>query len=192
MELENNYRKFNKKFNTKDISDIAIFTSLLIVCTWINIPMLVPFTMQTFAIFLSLLLLGGKKALFIVITYILIGVSGLPVFAGFRGGIFVLFGLTGGFIIGFIFQCLAYICITKILGEKLYIKVIALLIGLLICYMIGSYWLVNVYNLTISSNLESNLSFNQAFVLYVVPYIIPDLLKLLLSLSIYNKIKKYI
>ncbi|MFI3231261.1 MAG: biotin transporter BioY [bacterium] len=188
MEIERTYRKFN----TKDISEIAIFTTLLVICTWINVPMLVPFTMQTFAVFLSLLILGGRKALLVVSTYILIGASGLPVFAGFRGGVFVLFGLTGGFIIGFIFQCLVYSCVTKFLGEKLYIKVVALLVGLLVCYVVGAYWFVNVYNLTISNGLEGNLSFNQAFMLYVAPYIIPDLLKLFLAIRIYSKIKTLI
>lgn len=182
----------NEKLSTEDITKIAIFTALLVVCTWVSIPMIVPFTMQTFAVFLSLLLLGGKNALLVVITYILIGITGVPVFANFKGGLVVLFGLTGGYIIGFIFQCVCYMLVTKVFGENIYIKIIGLLIGLCVCYIVGTLWFVRVYNLSITGNIDSYLGFKEAFILCVVPYIVPDLLKLALSLVIYKKIKRYI
>ena len=58
---------------------------VICICSWITVPFAVPFTMQTFAVFRALLLLGGKLGTFSVVIYILMGMAGLPVFSGFRG-----------------------------------------------------------------------------------------------------------
>lgn len=179
--------KKSKKLDTSDITQISIFITLMVVCSWISIPSLIPFTMQTFAIFLILLLLGGKKSMIIIIVYIILGLIGIPVFSNFRGGIAVLFGATGGYIVGFIFQCLVYSAVTKILGEKIYIKIIALILGLITCYIIGSFWYINIYNM---NNIDTaKFTFMMAFSIFVVPYIIPDILKMLLAIYIYKRLK---
>ena len=95
-----------KKLSTVELVYIAVCAALMAVCSWISIPApapLAPFTLQTFAVFLILLLLGGRRGFFTVLTYILLGAVGLPVFAQFMGGVGVLFGTTGGYIIGFLF-----------------------------------------------------------------------------------------
>ena len=73
----------NKPFTIRDFSYIAICTSLIVICAWIKFPFAIPFTMQTFGIALSVVLLGGKRALISVFLYILLGAIGLPVFSGF-------------------------------------------------------------------------------------------------------------
>ena len=80
---------------------IAQFSSIFAVCSWIQFPMTVPFTMQTFAVFCALATLGGKGGTISVLIYIVLGAVGVPVFAGFTGGVGILFGTTGGYIIGF-------------------------------------------------------------------------------------------
>ena len=70
---------------------IAVFTVLIAICSWISIPMTVPFTLQTFAIFLSVSILGGKRGTIAVFIYVLLGVVGIPVFAGFSGGLGILY-----------------------------------------------------------------------------------------------------
>lgn len=186
--------KNNKNLSLLNISQIAICVVIIIVCTWVNIPTLIPFTMQSFAIFLTLLLLGGYKGSIAICVYIILGVIGVPVFANFKSGISALFGLTGGYIIGFIFQGVVYIIIDKIsgvlgLGEKLYIKIIGLIIGQCTCYLMGSLWFVNIYNL---NNIDNNIGILGAMTMCVLPYIIPDILKMSLAISIYKRIKKYI
>ena len=91
---------------TYDMVYIAIFAVLMAICSWISIPMTVPFTLQTFGVFMAVGVLGGKKGTLAVLIYILLGAIGVPVFAGFSGGIGILLNTTGGYIVGFFFSAL--------------------------------------------------------------------------------------
>ena len=84
----------------------SLFTIIIALCSYITIPVVIPITLQTLGIFITLELLGGKKGTFSVLSYFLLGAIGIPVFSGFRGGIGVLLSPTGGYIIGFIFLAL--------------------------------------------------------------------------------------
>ena len=75
------------KMKTVDMAYIAMFAVMIAVCSWISIPATVPFTMQTFGVFLAVGVLGGKRGTLSVLIYLLLGMVGLPVFAGFSGGI---------------------------------------------------------------------------------------------------------
>ena len=91
---------------TYDIVYIAVFAVIMAICSWISIPAAVPFTLQTFGVFIAVGILGGKRGTLSVLVFILLGAIGVPVFAGFSGGIGVLAGTTGGYIIGFLFSAL--------------------------------------------------------------------------------------
>ena len=69
---------------------------MITICSWISIPTLVPFTLQTFAVFLTVGLLGGKRGTMAVLVYVLLGAIGIPVFAEFTGGIGIILNNTGG------------------------------------------------------------------------------------------------
>ena len=97
---------------------IGLFAALIAVCSQIQIPGPVPFTLQTFAVFLAAGLLGGKRGSIAVLIYILLGAIGLPVFAGFKGGIGALLGTTGGYILGFILSMLVFILFELLFKEK--------------------------------------------------------------------------
>ncbi|MFR0986351.1 MAG: biotin transporter BioY [Frisingicoccus sp.] len=71
------------KMKTLDMAYIGLFAVVIAICSWISIPTVVPFTLQTFAVFLAVAVLGGKRH-FIVIVYVLLGAVGLPVFSGFK------------------------------------------------------------------------------------------------------------
>ena len=87
---------------TYDIVYIAVFAVIMAICSWISIPAAVPFTLQTFGVFVAVGVLGGKRGTLSILVFILLGAIGVPVFAGFSGGIGVLAGTTGGYIIGFL------------------------------------------------------------------------------------------
>ena len=106
--------KKTKGFQTMDLAYVAVCAALMAVCSWISIPATVPFTLQTFAVFCSLGLLGGRRGTAAILVYLLLGALGVPVFAGFSGGIGILFGTTGGYLLGFILMGLIYW-----LGERL-------------------------------------------------------------------------
>ena len=80
----------------------AVMAALITVCAWITIPTVVPFTLQTFAIFLAVGVLGGKLGSLAVGVYLLMGAVGLPVFSGFSGGLGSFAGVTGGYLVGFL------------------------------------------------------------------------------------------
>ena len=105
---DKNYELEKRRKIIKDIAFIPLFTSIIIICSWITVPFTVPFTLQTFAIFLSLLILGGKRGIIAIVLYLLLGLIGLPVFSGFKGGLASLIGPTGGFLIGFVFMGVVY------------------------------------------------------------------------------------
>ena len=122
-----------KTFSTAELVYIAVCAALTAVCSWISIPApapLAPFTLQTFAVFLVLLLLGGRRGFFTVLTYVLLGAAGLPVFAQFMGGVGVLLGTTGGYIIGFLFTAALYWALERVTAGSSARKIAALVLGL--------------------------------------------------------------
>mgnify|MGYP002517316326 CR=1 FL=1 len=83
---------------------VSVFVAIIAVFSQIAIPMpsSVPITLQAFIIIFSGYYLGVKRASICVAIYILLGAIGVPVFASFKGGFYVLLGPTGGFIWGFL------------------------------------------------------------------------------------------
>lgn len=170
---------------TRDLIYIAFFAVLIAVCSWITIPAVIPFTMQTFAVFLSLNFLGGKKGIASVCIYLLLGVIGLPVFSGGRAGIGMVFGVTGGYMIGWVFAGLAMWLWETLMGRKLWAQAVSMLIGLFICYGTGTGWYMVVY-----SGTQGPIGLWTALSWCVFPFIIPDLVKLGLALWISLRLKR--
>ena len=170
--------------NILDLVYISIGAALIAICSWINIPTLVPFTLQTFAVFFVLSLLGGERGTISTLVYVLLGAVGVPVFAGFSGGIGVLLGNTGGYIIGFILMGIIYIVLTRIFGKKSVVKITALVIGLIACYAFGTAWFMYAYTKdTGAVGLLTVLSW------CVFPFIIPDIIKLVLAFGISKRVE---
>ena len=168
---------------TLNLVYIAVATVIIAVCSWISIPTLIPFTMQTFAVFFVLSYFGGKRGTAAIVVYLILGLIGIPVFSNFTGGIGVLFGTTGGYIIGFVFIGLIYWLATQIWGRKLIIEIFALLVGLAVLYMFGTIWYIKVY-----ASKTGTIGFLTAFTWCVLPFILPDLLKLGLALLLARRI----
>jgi biotin transport system substrate-specific component len=164
-----------------------MFTALIAVCSWVTIPAAVPFTLQTFAVFLTLGLLGGKRGTFSVLVYILLGAAGAPVFSNFRGGIGALFDNTGGYIIGFLAIALIIWTITHFFGDKSAALAIGMVIGLLILYTFGTAWFMIVY-----MNTKGAVSLINVLSWCVLPFIIPDLIKMALALLLTKRLKRYV
>lgn len=182
----------NRAFTTKELTFTALMAVLLIVCSWINIPTPwnVSFTLQTFAVFFSLVLLGGKCGTFSVLTFLLLGAFGLPVFSQFKGGVGALFGLTGGYILGFVLTALIYWLAELIPAKgaaRIVRNVAALLVGMAACYVFGTLWFMHVYALD-----DKVISFKGALALCVVPYIAFDLVKLALAVLLGERLRKHI
>ncbi len=172
-------------FKAKEIVTIALFTVLIAVCSWISIPTAIPFTMQTFGVFLALNCLGPKKGTLSVFLYLLMGALGLPVFANGTAGVGVILGTTGGYMIGWIFSGLVIGFLRKVIGVKPWAQAFSLLAGLFVCYGFGTAWFWIVYTKT-----TGFVSLWTALVWCVFPFLIPDLIKLGLVLIVTRRLKK--
>lgn len=185
-EKENSKSK-NNKLNMRDFTLIAMFTAVIAICAWITIPTTVPFTLQTFAVFLTIGLLGGKRGTISVIFYIFLGAIGVPVFSGFKGGVGVLLGQTGGYIVGFIGTALFAWLVERLLGRKQWVLILSMTVGLLICYAFGTFWFIEVYTgSTGAVGLLTVLGW------CVFPFVIPDAIKIAAALLITDRLRKYI
>lgn len=175
------------KITTKELVFTALMAVIIAVCSWISIPTTVPFTLQTFGVFMAVGLLGGKKGTISVLVYILLGAVGVPVFAGFSGGIGVLFGTTGGYIVGFLLSGLVYWAMTAAFGEKLPIMIVAMVLGLIVCYAFGTAWFMIVY-----AKNTAPIGLMTALGWCVFPFIIPDCIKIALAVVLTKQLKKYV
>ncbi len=170
----------------KNIVYTAMFTALIAVCSLISVPFAVPFTLQTFAVFFSLFVLGGKRGTCAVLAYICLGLAGLPVFAGFVGGFAVLFGATGGFLLGFVLAALVFWVCERIFGKNNAVLLISAAMGLVLCYICGALWYAAVYA------GGENIGFAAAVATCVLPFTLPDVCKIALAFFLGKRLKKYV
>lgn len=176
-----------KKFTPKDMTLCALLTAVLAVCAWITVPMPeIAFTMQTFGVFLALGLLGGKRGTITVAVYLLLGAVGAPVFSGFRGGVSVLLGVTGGYLTGFLFSALTYWLITARGGDRPIMRALGMAAGILVCYAFGTAWYLIVY-----LRGGSAVALGAALMTCVVPYLIPDAVKLALAFLLSQRLRRF-
>lgn len=168
--------------NVKEITKIALFVAIITVCSYITIPLpAVPFTLQTFAVFLACFMLGWWKAAIAVSVYVLLGMTGAPVFSGIKGGIGVIAGPTGGYIVGFVAQCLCYGLVTACFGRfknNAAVKIAASVVGLAVLYVFGTLWYALIYTNGVAEN------FLAIMLKCVVPFIIPDLAKMAVAFAV--------
>ena len=172
---------------TKDMVYISMFAVLIAICSWISIPAAVPFTLQTMAVFTAVGILGGKRGTVSVFLYILLGAVGIPVFAGFSGGIGVLMGTTGGYIIGFLFSALLMWAMESAFGKGRGIRILSMILGLIVCYAFGTLWFLFVYTRTTGPvGIAAVLGW------CVIPFIIPDCIKIVVAFILTDRLKKVV
>ncbi len=170
---------------TKDLALCALCAALMAICAWIAIPISeISITLQTFAIFFTLGLLGGKRGTVTVLAYILLGAVGLPVFTGFRSTA-ALVGPTGGYIAGFLGSALLYWAMTHALGQRPAVKIAAMVLGNLVCYALGTAWFAAVF-----ASRGTPMGLGAILTICVVPYIPFDLVKILGAFALAQRLQK--
>lgn len=158
----------------------TLFAALIGICSQIIIPLpFIPINMALFSVFLAGTLLGPVYGSLSVIIYCLLGVVGAPVFAGFRGGVSHLVGMTGGFIVGYIFTAFITGLFTRKQKNKPRLA-IAMSLGLFICYTTGSLWFMFVTDYSIKSTI----------IYSILPFIIGDVIKIILAIILTLRLKK--
>ena len=164
--------------NVRKMVLASLFASLCAICSWISLPVPpVAVTLQTLALLLTLGTLGGRWGTVSIALYLSLGLVGLPVFAGFRGGAGALLDATGGFLWGFLLAGIAYWLLQR-LG-----KLPAMVGAMAVCYLCGCLWF-QIY--------AGNIGLGNAFLICVVPYLIPDAIKLWIAWGISTRLSRHI
>jgi biotin transport system substrate-specific component len=164
----------NQKIKTKQMVLIALMTAVTCVLGPLSIPLPfspVPISLTNFAIFLAIFVLGMENGTISFIIYLLLGAVGVPVFSSFRGGLQVLAGATGGYLIGFIFLALIMGFALDHFDRKLVPTIIGMIIGMAICYIFGTAWLAKLLS----------LSFKEGLMMGVIPYLAGDVAKIIIA-----------
>ena len=177
----------NSKLTTRDLAYMALSAARIAVCSWISIPTTVPFTMQTFAVCLVTALLGLRRGMWAVLCYILLGAVGAPVFSGFKGGISVLLGPTGGYILGFLFTALIVGLAVQKFGRSVPVLICAMAAGILVCYAFGTAWFMYVY-----ARKTGPISLGTALAWCVLPYLLPDAAKIALAVVLVRRLSPFV
>ena len=172
-----------QRSKTYDLVYVSIFVILIAVCSWISIPLTVPVTLQTFGVFIAVGLLGGKRGTLAVLVYILMGAIGIPVFSGFTGGIGILAGTTGGYIVGFLFSALLMWGMEKLFGKDTKVLAGSMILGLAVCYAVGTLWFMAVYAAS-----SGAVGIFTVLGWCVFPFIIPDIAKIALALILTKRL----
>ena len=169
----------NQKLNTMELTKMALLTALICVSAYIVIPL--PFTpasltAQTLVVNLIALLLTPRQAAFTMVVYILLGLTGLPVFSGAMGGPGKLFGPTGGYIMSWI---PAVILMSWLKGKHYSFKrycLVTILVGMPVIYLVGSAYMKFI----------TGMDWAATFTAAVIPFIPLDIFKCFAAALIAN------
>ncbi len=182
-----------RKISTKDMVLCAIFTTLIIIGTFVRIPTpIIPITFQVMFTTLAGLILGSRRGGLAVLLYVLLGLAGVPVFAG-GGGIGYVFSPTFGYLVAFIIG--AYVAgkmVEKDESNSIKKYAIASTVNLIIIYAVGVIYLYLMKNFY----LAAPLSFGKALWVGMIAPLPSDILGLLIACLIAVRIrpvvKKYL
>ena len=132
----------------------------------------VPVTGQTFGVLLVGGALGFRRGVASVALYVLIGLIGLPFFAEGKGGVNVILGASGGYIVGFVLAAAIVGRLAELGWDRRIIGAIgAMIIGEIAIYAVGVPWLMAVAHLGLANGIKQGLT----------PFIVGDALKLILA-----------
>lgn len=160
----------------KEIAYVAVFAALIVALTLfpaIDIGP-VPITLQSFAVALAAMVLGARRGALTVLTYLALIAIGLPVAAGYVGGLGVFAGPTGGFLVGFVPTALVVgaLATWAVRREVSVLRlVLAGIAGMPVLYVLGTAWLMAVTGMGLGAALGAA----------VLPFLVGDVVKNVLA-----------
>ncbi len=160
----------------------SLFGAATAAASYVSIPLPpVPITLQTFVLFISAGLLGPRLGVLSQFIYILLGVMGMPVFAGGKAGLGVVFGPTGGYLLGFVAAALVIGLIVRLRNRPGFPwHVLAMTLGTLVVYLLG----------VVQLSLTARLSLEKAIAVGAIPFLPGDALKIVAAAMLTTRMKQ--
>lgn len=163
-----------EKITIKNLTHSALFTALISVLSYIIIPLPfspVPVTAQSFAVMAAALVLSTKETVLAITAFLFLGAVGVPVFSGGRAGVGIIFGPSGGYLIGFLIGGIIINLLAK--NKNNFWQVLAAVFagGIIVIHFIGFIWL----------SYSTALGLKEAFFVGTLPFIPGDLFKAVLA-----------
>lgn len=172
------------KLKARDILSVALFSALTAIGAFIHVPLpfsLVPITLQTLFTYMAGALLGGYLGALSQLIYVLIGIAGLPIFAGGNASLSVLVGPTGGYLVGFIAG-------SFVIGKMTEAKKNNSLLWLLTCMIVGT---TIIYALGVIQLINwMKIDLDKAVIVGVAPFVAGDVLKMSMAAYTAHRIKR--
>ena len=157
---------------TRTLAIAGMWTAVVCVMALISIPTQpVPIILANFAILLTGALFSPRYAVMIAVAYLILGAAGVPVFAGMKSGVGVLFGMTGGYLLSYPLMALIVSLCTRMRRHNKVMIGMGMVLAMLVCYGLGTAWYVVV----------AESAWSTAFMVCVVPFLIVDLTKIVLA-----------
>lgn len=177
----------NQSRSLQFITKCALLAAICCICSPISIGIgAVPISLATFAVMLTGVILPPAQAVTSIALFLALGMCGLPVFSGYRGGFAVIFGPTGGYIWSYplMVLCISLFGLIKI---NKYIPKIALIlagcaVGSIVCYLCG----------TIQFAAIAGTTFADALKVCVLPFVILDFVKAVVAAVVGERISRII
>ncbi len=160
------------------LTEVALAAALLAVVSPVTLPLgPVPLSLATLAIYLIGGLFRPLFAVTSVAVYLMLGIAGLPIFAGFGGGVAVLVGPTGGFLPGYLLCVAATSLLTGLSrgrgrAARTLLPCLGMLLGTLALYLLGTLWYARL----------GGVGFFAALAVCALPFLLFDLMKIALAL----------
>ncbi|MDI3534249.1 MAG: biotin transport system substrate-specific component [Thermosediminibacterales bacterium] len=168
---------------TRELVLAALFAALTAVMGYVKIPLPftpVPITGQTFAVMLAGSLLKPRTAVASMLSFLFLGAIGLPIFAGGQGGIGVIAGPTGGYLLSWpIAVFFMSVLLNKIKPNFINLLIINVLGGIIVVYTIGVFQL----------SVITGMNIKQAVAAGAVPFIPGDIIKAFVAALLALKLK---
>lgn len=159
----------------------SIFAAITAILAQVEIPLpLIPISGQTLAVGLAATILGSRQGAIAMICYAAIGAVGLPVFAGFAGGLQVLAGPSGGYIFGFIVTAFFTGLILEKTRFTIPMALLANIVGMFITLFFG----------TLQLKFLLDLSWSAALAAGVYPFLVVGFIKAFLASWIGIKVRE--
>lgn len=171
----------SKSFSTETIAKAGVAVALMAVSAWFTVPIgPVPVTLQTMVLTFVVCALSTTASALALCVYVVLGALGVPVFSSMRGGVGVLFGATGGYILGFVVVAFLVSYLRRFMEPGLKRDIISAALTLVIVHVFGVVWLGTVGGMGIAG----------AFAAGSLPFLIPDTIKAVAGIVLAQAVTK--